>query len=375
MGLEHNAMAQLVSAELLRGLRSGNAPWATPRLTNQCTLWPGIVDWPRPDITFEDRTSGATLALEFKPPNQPKREYVTGLGQMLTYLDTFEYAGLVLPQKAADGFDIAGYLARVVASELQDRPIVLMSYGKSVSELTIHRDLTLRTGKRPKPPSRRGRGTFWAYWRDTSNYDLLTLLQIIDANPQRTFVVNHSEFWANFMMGGAAKTWEGKVRKRKAGAKEPPERLNAFYALRHCGLIDPDGHITLAGLELLHVGKVYGPDSDAFLNLLARRVLLDGNHLDLILWLEELTQTIASQNKMTAPDYLNAIDARLEQEGVIRPRPAGHGKPHFFRDEAKLWNKLHLLHMRTKNEYFFPGQGYRFNWRAIVSATQTPDAA
>jgi hypothetical protein len=372
MGYVHNAMAQAVSVGLLKALRNGTATdWATARLTTKSILWQGIADWPRPDIAFEDPITKATLALEFKPPNQTKREYVTGLGQMLTYLEDFEFAGLVLPEKAADGFPIALHIAGVIDRELSDRPLTLMSYGSDVDVLTVHRPLSDRPGPVFEPPGKRRRGTFWAYWRDLSNYDLLEMLRIADASPGHSFEQSYATFWDRFVVKGKAKTWEGAFRKKSKTAKMEPELINAQYSMRHCGLINGEGDLTLEGLDLLHVGKIYGADSDAFRTELARRVLLDGNHLELILWIEEQSRQIKPSKKRQSGEFLGCIDRALEKSGVIPPRGVVNGKPHFFRDESKLWNKLGLLRRKTASQYFFPGEGFRFDWRAIISSTDS----
>lgn len=365
-------MALDVSSALLGQLRSGQGKgWATARLTNKAILWQGIADWPRPDIAFEDPSSGATLALEFKPPNQPKREYVTGVGQMLTYLREFEFSGLVLPQKTSDGFRIADYVRTVVEEELAGLPLVLFSYDKSVLDLTIERQLIARQGSAPIKPARKGRGTFWAYWRDLSNYDVFALLRIVDARMRPDFSAAFGKFWKSEILTKKARTWEGRLRRKRAKAQITPEQRNAFYALRHSGLIDQQGEITIAGLELLHVGKVYGPDSIAFLTLLGRQILLDGQHLDLILWVEKESSALTPAQKGSAKEYLNSLDARLVAEGVIPPRGKKASKAHFIRDEPKLWNKLGLLHKRNSTDYFFPGQGYRFDWRRIISIIES----
>jgi hypothetical protein len=367
-------MALDVSSQLLGQLRGGQAGWATPRLTDKCILWQGIADWPRPDIAFEDPQTGATLALEFKPPNQPKREYVTGVGQMLTYLRDFEFAGLVLPQKTTDGFRISDYVKDVIQNDLNGLPLALFSYDKSVSNLLVERNLSPRVGPPPVHPPRKGRGTFWAYWRDLSNYEVFALLRIIDGRSKADFAAAFRKFWKTDILGKKARTWEGVLRRKTAQAQMNPERINAFLALRQSGLINSQGEITLAGLELLHVGKIYGPDSVAFLTLLGRQILVDGQHLDLILWVERESSALGQQHKGTSKQYLAALDAKLVAEGVIPPRPKSAPKAHFIRDEPKLWNKLGLLHKRTAKDYFFPGQGYRFDWRRIISIIESGEA-
>lgn len=372
MGFEHNSMALEVSSALLSQLRAGlAATWATPRLTSQTILWQGIADWPRPDIAFEDPSSSATIALEFKPPNQPKREYITGVGQMMTYLRDFEFAGLVLPQKTSDGFPIAAYVKDMIVGDVPTLPLVLFSYDKSVSKLAVERHLIPRQGAAPTRVARRGRGTFWAYWRDLSNYDVFALLRVIDSRSRPDFTAAFGSYWKSDVIGKKARTWEGALRRKKAKAKITPEERNAFYALRHTGLINPQGQITLSGLELLHVGKIYGPDSVAFLTLLARRVLVDGQHLEMILWVEKESSALAVSEKSNSGDYLTALDDRLVAEGVIPPRPKAARKAHFIRDEPKPWNKLGLLQKYSSSDYFHPGQGYKFDWRKIISVIES----
>ncbi len=60
---------------------------------------------------FEDSTTNATLAIEFKPEGHQKAEYVRGLGQTLTYLRSFDYAAIILPKSSVDNFPIAQYVA------------------------------------------------------------------------------------------------------------------------------------------------------------------------------------------------------------------------------------------------------------------------
>lgn len=373
MGIEHNLMALEVSSALLRQLRTGQATgWATQRLSNQSILWPGIADWPRPDIAFEDINTGATLALEFKPPNHSKREYVTGLGQMLTYLEDFEFSGLVLPERSSDGFEIAKFLADTISANLDDLPIMLLSYDKVASDFSVLRPLKPRTGSLPTKSNRSGPRTFWAYWRDLSNFELFEILRIIDTSAKPDFSRDFQKFWKRFVLKKKARTWEGVPRQKNPNSKVSPERINAFYAMRHSGLIDAEGRVTLAGLNLLHVGKIYGPDSEAFLNLLARSILLDGRHLDLIFWIEDQTRQLSVSQKNTSTAYLAALDSRLEAAGVIAPRVKGASKANFIRDEPKLWNKLGLIeHKGGGSQYFQSGRGYLFNWRKILSVTGT----
>ena len=372
MGFEHNLMAHQVSALLLQEVRTGKAVWSHARLTTKSTLWQGMADWPRPDIAFEDRTTKSSIALEFKPPNQPKREYVTGLGQALTYLNDFEFAGLIVPEVSNDGFAIAEYFRDMLTGVLDEMPVALLSYRTNPSNLKILQPLRERIDGPQSLPAGVGAKVFWGYWRDLSSFDLLTFLQLIDRSTRNDFDVIFDKFWRSFATTGRARTWEGDYRKRKQmkAAGHMGERINVWLAMRHAGLIDTDGRITADGYELLRVGKVYGADSSAFLDVLARHVLTNGRHLDLILWVEDQQRYIAPDKKQDADTFYHALDLRLVREGVIAMPPANAAKQYFLRDELKLWNKLGLLVHSGRERYFHENHGLAFDWRRVISVLE-----
>jgi hypothetical protein len=371
MGITHNQLAHGTNALLLSQLRNSQAPWATARLTTNSRYWQGVADYPKPDGAFEDRTTNASLALEFKPPGQPKREYITGLGQALSYLRSFEYSALVVPELAYDGFRIADYLGGLLQeSYAAELPIALFSYQCDPSDATDLRAIvTLRERKvaLAQIPKGVGREVFWGYWRDLSQYEVQWLLELVDSGPRRTFEETFENFWSKYPTKGRAKTWEGGFRKRKS--KNAPgfkaEERNDFYSLLHSGLINRDGSLTETGYELLHLGKVYGPESVAFKYYLARQILDEGRHLELIFWIDETQRNISRQRKRTAAQFYAALDRELFNAGVIPHVPSG-AKTTFLRDEPKLWNKLGLLIHSAGNSYFHPGIGLVFNWRAII---------
>ena len=378
MVAEHNFMAHRVSAILLHQLRSGKASWAPSRLSTKSTLWQGIADWPRPDIAFEDNTNNSSFAIEFKPPNQPKREYVTGLGQAITYLSDFEFSGLVVPKRTADGFEISKYLYDILDRELAELSLALFEYDRDINDLNVLRALTPRTPPLSQIPNGIGRKVFWGYWRDLSNYDLFTLLRLSDEMDGQDFSKIFQNFWTKFAVKGNALTWEGKTRKTKKKSNSSSlesERLNAKLAMRHSGLLSADERLTASGHELLRVGKIYSPDSSAFMELLAYHILMDGHHLNLIFWIDEQNRSIEVSNKNDRNRYFAALDKALVKSGVIAPRKnpqkSHAAKPHFIRDEPKLWNKLGLLVPSGSRRYFHKGHGLLFDWRKIVSVTSS----
>lgn len=370
MVLEHNFMAHQVSSLLLGQLRTGQAStWATPKLSKKSTLWQGKADWPRPDIAFEDRTSGSAFAIEFKPPNHSKREYVTGLGQAITYLNDFEFSGLVVPELSGDGYRIGDYLLGILDGDLASLSIALFTYDVDPREIRVRRRLRKRKSPPAGIPQGIGRKVFWGYWRDLSRYDLFELLRLSDHRSGKVFDDVFLRFWKQYSVKGRARTWEGKQRKKKEvnAPSYNAERLNAWLAMRHCGMLSVDSNLTALGHEVLRLGKIYGPDSTAFSDVISRLVLIEGSHLELIFWVEEQNRLLRSSEKTTSDAYFGALDKALVKSGVIAPRDKGAAKAHFLRDEPKLWNKLGILVRDGNVRYFHKGLGLAFDWRRIIS--------
>jgi hypothetical protein len=363
LATSHNDLTFRASRWILEELRTGTPSWTVSDLTSKITLGSWFDPWPRPDITYFDATTDRSLAVEFKPPGHGKREYVTGLGQCLTYLNAFDYALLVTPQVSFDGFEIADYLAETIRSApLQSVPLGILAYKTDpASDMSSIEPLRVRTGKVKK--TRRERKAFWGYWRDLSHYDVFELLGLVDS--RGTFDSAWTTFWKTRLKVGKSRQWNGTFRKPWKATSFDSHKLNVELSLRHADLVASDGRATQHGLELLQLGKVYGADSRAFLDELARRILIEARHIELIYWVSEVQPTIKASARKRSGDYLLALEKELVSEGVIRP-PKRHSKPAFIRDEPKLWNKLELLRRQTTTRYFWSGTGLMFDWRRIT---------
>ena len=373
MSYEHNLMAHGVAVKLLEDIRTARASWANGELSSLTTLWQGMADWPRPDIAFQDSSKNVSIAFEFKPPNQPKREYITGMGQTLTYLNDFKFAGLILPAIADDGFKISEYIGTMFSGLLSTMPVVVFEYANDPSQLKTIRNLQPRPDTTVAIPSGTGRKVFWGYWRDLSHYEVLEMLQLTDRQKRPSFDRIYERFWSRFAVTGKALTWEGRKRRPKAplAAGKMGERMNAHLALKHSGLLDKDDRLTADGYRLLHIGKIYGSESVAFIEALAAQILTVGRHLELIFWVNEQQLLIPPRKKRNATEFYRALDLRLEKAGVIAAPPTGAPKATFFRDEPKLWNKLGLLVRSGSNRYFHVGYGLVFDWRKIISVVES----
>lgn len=372
MGAIHDAMATQCGDQVLNYIRAGNAQYQQIFSTSISRTSDWV--WPRPDYVCFDAVNQCTYALEFKPINQAKREYLCGLGQSLAYLQKHMYSGLIVPTVADDGFHISRFIHDTLAApEFSDVGISLYEYDPRTLQVSILRGITkTRTVKRLTVATP-ANDTFWCWWRELSQYEILELLSLsFQYNEEDGDIyTNHiyPDFW-NELSAGKTKLWEGTFRQPAAITRKNQEKQNYKIPLNQLGLWNSStGKLTALGLKLLQIGKMYGANSQAFMSALAYLVLIDGKHLDLIKIVEDYQNANVIKSKQV--DFLNDLENHLRASGFIGPGKPGAkkgtstAKPSYVRDELKLWHKLGLVDMQNKKDYFFPNEGYRFNWHNI----------
>ena len=335
----------------------------------------GDWDWPRPDYVCYDETNKVTYALEFKPPHQSKREYLTGLGQSLSYLQSHTYAGLIIPYFADDGFPIARFVNQTLSSQEFDQiTLSLFAYNDQTREIDILHPISRTRVALASDQNANTVKTFWCWWRDLSHfelYDLLNLSFLYGDQPGDIYSEYVFPHFYRMMLEQKTKQWDGSPRNKKhSDASMRAEKQNSKIPLVQLELwTREEGRLTDSGFKLLEIGKKYGPDSKRFFDYLAYLLLVVGRHLDLINLVDKFQklQTVASSSQ----EHALALEQFLDDNGCIgarKPTEVTTGaKVSYMRDEMKLWNKLGLLEKRNTRDYFFPGIGYKFNWERITN--------
>ena len=177
MGALHDASATYYGDAILTKIRNSDESFS--QVFSSSIVRTADWDWPRPDYVCFDDTLNATYALEFKPPFQSKREYLTGLGQSLAYLQKHNYSGLIVPCYADDGFRIAEFIATTLRSpEFSSVPTSLYSYDYNEGTIDILRPITALRGEVDFDVKADEVKTFWCWWRDISHYELYDLLNL-----------------------------------------------------------------------------------------------------------------------------------------------------------------------------------------------------
>lgn len=374
MGTIHDNLATVCGDNILTRLREGDPKISQIFSTKivRSADW----DWPRPDYVCIDEDMKCSYALEFKPPHQSKREYLTGLGQSISYLQKHLYSGLIIPTVADDGFRIADFIANSLeAEEFRKVGISLYSY----NPLDVYNGVTLLRGITEKRDPKGVKTininkveTFWCWWRDCSQYELMDLLELgflyndHEGNIYTDLI--YPEFYER-LVTKRTRQWNGKARNKvKSAQSYNSEKQNYKIPLSQLELWY-EGHLTNLGFKMLEIGKKYGAGSEAFMNALGYIILVNGKHLELIKLIEKYQKETANPIPDTSKQFLLELEDFLTKNGCIgarKPTAIKTGaKATYIRDEPKLWNKFNILSYNTKSDYFFKNEGYKFDWHKI----------
>lgn len=376
MGANHDILAEKSGRAIVSKIVRREGNWG--QIFSDNINKAGDFGWPKPDYVCYDFTLEHSLAFEFKPPGQSKREYLTGLGQSIAYLSKHHYSGIILPQ-ITEGYKIAEHLVDILSLDVfAKKHIAVIGYDERTLEYNPTESIKLL---KPIEDLRDGvliindlGQTYWCWWRDASHYEILQLLILLDKYSSLPGDIYTQYVWPEFwkmMISRQTKTWEGMERnKTDTKASFNSEKQNYKIPLFHLGLIEPsEGRLTIEGYRLLSIGKMFGPDSSLFMDYLTKLVLIEGKHLILIRDLEEFKDIAIPQDFENQTAFRQSFEEYLRLNNSIGPGKPGRkttgNKESYIRDEFKLWNKLNLLKSGGK-QYFVKGRGLEFNWSRIT---------
>ncbi len=376
MGANHDLLADKAGRAIISKIVARFDNWGQVFSDNLSKA--GDFSWPRPDYVCFDYDLDQSIAFEFKPPNHAKREYLTGLGQTLSYLEKHHYSGIILPT-IVEGYYIAQHLTNILSLDVFSRHyIAVIGYDEKTLESDPLNSIQLfkpieheRTGE---IVSEHINQTYWCWWRDISHYEIFTLLNLLDkfANQLGDIYTHYAwpEFW-QLMISRKTRTWEGIGRiKTDNNTNYKSEKQNYKIPLFQLGLIEPsEGRLTAKGYKLISIGKIFGIESSLYMDYLTKLVLIEGKHLTLIQDLENYKTKAKAISLSNSTQFRKDFETYLDENNSIGQRKEGRtttgNKESYIRDELKLWNKLGLLKTRG-SRYFKVGRGIEFNWARIT---------
>jgi len=400
----HDSMAKQLIETLLDKWKVKNE---SQILSNAIFLTKSENSFPSPDGTFFDPSNKFSLALEFKPPTETKRGILTGLGQSIAYLNRHSLSYLVIPSKV-ENFDMCTYMVNLFEKNITNHmPIALVVYEhNNIQNIVeyIEPKVTISESTLEKKSAERGR--YWAKWLDLPLHALWILVDIsytdkVAQNDRKKAIWD--EFFLNYIypeqyrnqfkpynsgiklvngkdyqpMKKKLKAWYEKIEQNLITKEEALVELNKatniegkgdiiyqqyrknfFPFIDHLGIWDEFGYLSEIGYEIHRIGKIHGATSQLFYNLMAKIILLEGKHLDLILDIEKYTRNKPFKGRDKALEYLIL---HLQKKGLI----SGNGSKKFT-NEFQLWGQLALV-KKENNSYYSKDNGFNFDWARITS--------
>ncbi|MBL6730833.1 MAG: hypothetical protein ISP74_07965 [Bacteroidia bacterium] len=417
MATSHDIASYKSQRIFLENFRTGK--WSNNSFSNKLIAKRTNKNWPSEDGNIIDDINKLSIAIEFKPQIETKRGIQTGIGQCITYLNTFSSAYLICPDEV-EGFKIGNYLSKIFKKEIYGKlPIGLIQHKNNsgnfdldllvdISE-DIHLNITTATTKESR---------YWAKYIDTNPHLFYLLLKIAsqkevdvedrdhviwdeffnhiyfpkDARNLNPFIseINHfgernmepfrdKKKTLNQLVSSGALSiaeairelnehcyWDGKpqLSRSKTGTDNlfRSYKKNYMKALDHIELWDSNCIPTDIGLEYLKIGDYYGPTSKEMLKFFGKLFLEHGNHFDLLL---DLENSVKGTNLNSTTEARVHSQSYMEDKGLYKrnsARASVSGRTKAFSNEFQLWEKLGLF---KSNKRYNPLEGYNFDWDKI----------
>ena len=381
--IDHNTYSHKIGQQILISIREQDKK--TKQIFSDSITRVGWNGWPQPDFVMADpKINNSTYALEFKPPNKEKREYLTGLGQTVAYLKSHSYVGIILPELSNDNFKIAEFIAEtLIIEELNRTPISIFAYDQntindSFVKIKLLRGIYKKRESTIDTNLSKANEIFWCWWRENSPSEIFQMLELSEKYSEKIGDIYTEFVWPKFwlkLISGKTKNWEGKSRSISK-SNETSHKQNFKIPLNQLNLHNPDdGRITTLGRKFLLIGRHFGKNSSQLKTFLSQLILINGKHLELIKILESFQQNISWP--MTSQNFKIEFDRYLIDNGFVKApekrKPSAiktGAKLTYIRDEFKLWNKLGFLVSQNKSRYFDEKIGLTFSVSEITRVLQ-----
>ena len=264
-----------------------------------------VPSFPRPDMVFisREKIPKPPIAFEFKPPNAVKREYLTGLGQAISYLNNYPYSYLILPDQKIDNVYLPSYFSEII--DISNLKIGLISYNIRSIKPKIEKEAIINSKINiEKIIADHNDTRSWAYWRETTPEEVLGMLQIASKLHKKHKNITKEKIMNTF--------WNEILVKKYSEASESTEKahkLNYRLYLDYLGLWSQDGSLTTLGNRLREIGNNFSADSYEFLNALSICILIEGGHYLLLKNVYEIQSSMYFEYKGNVKDLLNKLEA------------------------------------------------------------------
>jgi hypothetical protein len=351
--------------------------------------------FPKPDFIFikRSREPQPQTAFEFKPPHSQKREYLTGLGQSISYLDYYPISYLVVPDEKIDDIIVPQFLEHIITNQGLDIGLVKYDASSFTPEVCVdgkqNPEIDVEKLEKELQHARA-----WNFWMDTSIQEVSEILRLINELKDKGVVPTFdrekvmSEIWS-------------KVLSERYGGKKKPFKLNYQLFFDHLELWTADYVLTGVGNRLREISVAYGYNSDEFRDALCYLLLTKGGNLTLLKNVYEIQSHEKFAHKGNEQNLVKEIRKLREDTGVGERSAEIDDKiiPK-FRKGGDEWLRVMICNMFERgfgksltqlapeidnrfpymqnmldtqfllNNRYIRGKGYPINWMRIISLMQ-----
>jgi len=293
-------------------------------------------------------------AFELKTPFVSKHEYITGIGQAITYNSVFPLSYLVIPETNIEGFNAVDFVINVIKKVRLS--IGVVSYDpENVSNVKIEKEAEpIITDEKTIIEAISSIRRSYAYWREAKPNEILEALKI-------SYELSKKDK-PNIMNDILERLWNNVLSKRFTSAKKSSSfLLNYKLFLTQTTLLDKNGHLTPIGKQTLILGETFGEESKEINDIITYVLLRFGGHYTLLskIYIE---QTKMTQNELKNWDsWSKSIQQRLKQQNY-----------YFSRDDFRIdYPRLPYAYKTYFSNIvfeppFIQGKGLNINYPKIV---------
>ncbi|MHA1757878.1 MAG: hypothetical protein ACTSVV_13970 [Promethearchaeota archaeon] len=386
MGILHDKIADKIADFLIKEKTFGNRYRSTT-----------IPVFPKPDFILLSlsKEPKPQIAFEVKPPHATKREYLTGLGQAISYLLTFPLVYIIIPDEIIDGVNIPTLIREII--EKCDLKLGVISYDISSFHPSIIKEASLQERidiERLEDKINSLRPRSWLFWMDTS-------LEEVGAMLIKISNIENKYKDRNIRKIVLKEIWDEVLSKRYPNTTRPESfKLNYQLFLDTLNIWTGSGRLTVLGNRLYEICKKYGVNSMEFKDALHYVILTEGGYLKILILIDKFQGLETFENKGSLIK-LNKLIKKIRENLKIEKRDYEAEKEKvlpIYRDQAEdCWFKclgIRLFEMgygrsltqineelnrrfgpyfqkqlQTDfflNNNFIKGKGYIINWEKII---------
>jgi hypothetical protein len=365
MSLSHDELAELLSRKILNNYR---------QFFGEVFIANVSMDFPKPDFIYvpigmrtirikdlEERLGQTTLtgerlplpvSFEVKTPFVYKHEYITGIGQAISYNSVFPLSYLVIPDVNIEGFEVSNFVSNIVASNNLSMGIFTYKMEKPEDVELTKEAIAVKAEARQVKESVKGIRRSYSYWRETVPEEVYEVLRISRQleNSREANILNRvlEKLWRDILSARFPRT-----------TRKSSFLLNYKLFLIQNALLDANGRLTVLGRHTLMLGEQFGKDSDMFREAITYIMLKYGGHYLL------LSKIYEEQGKMDEElssweTWAKEIVDRLQKQNYYI------SKDDFRTDLPRMLYAYERYFCGIAEKSFIQGRGIAINYPKIV---------